>query len=803
MALYGWGYNGFGQIGALSESSRLQNNPNTRNALRSMSECKRSPKLISDDLDEVKMAAAGDDHSLVVTKNGEIFSIGRGNEGQLGINSTQSHDEFQTVISLKGCDMSSFVLDLEQDEDELDANFYAMGHLVGMQNVNARGHIYNRVVEESTNMWLNAERNVSENFDGKFFDAEGNESDDQSIENEDNGSKGNTSIFARLPGKKINCPFPIRVKSLKGIRISSVSAGYAHTCCVSTDGKLYVCGYNDQGQLGLGHRCYMREFVENIFMSRKKVHQTACGQHHTVARVSEIIDGQSKANIYSWGSGSLGQLGLGQMGLGQRVRNHLLPILLDETKDDRSNNISDIVDIACGSAHNVAVAADGRVYGWGHSEYNQQGNFGDMQGTKPVQASYFYRPRLIQGFGETKIVKASCGGNFSLGITSEGYLFSWGWHGNGVLGGGFDRANPSPERIPRLTGVKHISAGMNHALAVANRIDLSPHGKPALLDLVDDSKLADAKVAIVGGEIEDRKEIHVHRCIISVRCPQLDGNIAVASRFINEDEKERKLPVAELETELHADLNSDVLAALIVYIYSDRLKFKDEVHLTAIGKLGLSLGLPRLAALCANNQNWIQRQAWYPKNMAEIDIPTSTFYDDMNTLLESGKYADVRLHFKEDKAGSFFSFNAHKSLLCRYDYFRALLLGSFSESIANNTSSNSLPVIDLSGFVRDGLKDPSLFKFILIYIYSGFSEPPEHVAVDINAFSGVLTAAQALGIDGLVTSYERAAGEYAANGPIWAAEALEFAETFGLPRLSKICSELVALLSDDLEGSKG
>ncbi len=45
---------------------------------------------------------------------------------------------------------------------------------------------------------------------------------------------------------------PRRIPGLHKVRVSSVSAGYAHVLLLSEDGQLYAAGYNDRGQLGLG-----------------------------------------------------------------------------------------------------------------------------------------------------------------------------------------------------------------------------------------------------------------------------------------------------------------------------------------------------------------------------------------------------------------------------------------------------------------------------------------------------------------------------------------------------------------------
>ena len=53
---------------------------------------------------------------------------------------------------------------------------------------------------------------------------------------------------------------PILIKTPDSIKIASIAAGYAHTMLLTTTGQLYGCGYNDRGQLGLGHRINTSKF---------------------------------------------------------------------------------------------------------------------------------------------------------------------------------------------------------------------------------------------------------------------------------------------------------------------------------------------------------------------------------------------------------------------------------------------------------------------------------------------------------------------------------------------------------------
>ena len=47
---------------------------------------------------------------------------------------------------------------------------------------------------------------------------------------------------------------PVLAVGLERVRIVSVAAGHAHTCCIDSDGGLHTMGYNDRGQVSV--YCY-------------------------------------------------------------------------------------------------------------------------------------------------------------------------------------------------------------------------------------------------------------------------------------------------------------------------------------------------------------------------------------------------------------------------------------------------------------------------------------------------------------------------------------------------------------------
>eukprot|EP01042_Synura_sphagnicola_P001251 gene1251-1415_t len=160
--------------------------------------------------------------------------------------------------------------------------------------------------------------------------------------------------------KRVVQNVPVLVRGISNLNVVSVAAGYAHCMLLTSNGRLYSCGYNDRGQLGLNHRISTAEFKPvTVGHDQHFVVQVVCGQQHTMCRVVDRnhVTGVQPgspigANVYVWGSGMLGQLGLGRKGttggcLKPAVQAHLL-----------ESFPLGIRDISAGENFSVAVTVD-------------------------------------------------------------------------------------------------------------------------------------------------------------------------------------------------------------------------------------------------------------------------------------------------------------------------------------------------------------------------------------------------------------------------------------------------------------
>lgn len=77
----------------------------------------------------------------------------------------------------------------------------------------------------------------------------------------------------RIQCKRVIVPTPELISSLSHVKIVSLAAGFAHCIALTAQGMMYSCGYNDRGQLGLGHRISSSEFKVVDYMQGKVVLQ--------------------------------------------------------------------------------------------------------------------------------------------------------------------------------------------------------------------------------------------------------------------------------------------------------------------------------------------------------------------------------------------------------------------------------------------------------------------------------------------------------------------------------------------------
>ena len=173
------------------------------------------------------------------------------------------------------------------------------------------------------------------------------------------------------------------------------------------------------------------------FRSKAAGDITAYGSDMTFTTDSETVS----SAVWSWGRNNAGQLGNGSL------TNSSVPAAV--------NGLTDVVAVAAGSEHSLALKSNGAVWAWGQNYYGQLGNNSIINSPIPVPVS-----------GLSSVVAISAGGSHSLALKSDGTVWSWGFNGYHQLGTGVNGDSHVPVQVSGLSGVASISGGDIVSLAL-------------------------------------------------------------------------------------------------------------------------------------------------------------------------------------------------------------------------------------------------------------------------------------------------------------------------------------------------
>jgi alpha-tubulin suppressor-like RCC1 family protein len=171
------------------------------------------------------------------------------------------------------------------------------------------------------------------------------------------------------------CYLPIIIPGANNI--VSISAGSNHSLFLDKNGKVYSCGYNCSGQLGLEDNIDKYNLVQIQFPT--KIAEIAAGDLHSLALTEE-------GSIYSFGDNRHGKLGLSCANF------HDEPVWSPTLIPFPHK----IISIAAGMNHSLLLTLDGQVYSFG---CNSSGELGlDKLDTLQSDIKSRFVPTLIPNF---------------------------------------------------------------------------------------------------------------------------------------------------------------------------------------------------------------------------------------------------------------------------------------------------------------------------------------------------------------------------------------------------------------------
>ena len=194
----------------------------------------------------------------------------------------------------------------------------------------------------------------------------------------------------------------------------------------------------------------------------------AAGDDFTVAL-------RSDGTVWSWGKNTYGQLGTG-IAFDQNGRSNAAQEAAKNTpvqvifRDGAGAAINvNILSIAVGSNHVLAVTDEGKMYAWGLN------NFGQLGVNNEVGA--YSTPQLVtaaggQGGTLEKVARVAAGDEFSMALLENGSVYTWGNNTYGQLGINSYQKRTSPARLLGYNGggymssVAGIAAGGSHGMVI-------------------------------------------------------------------------------------------------------------------------------------------------------------------------------------------------------------------------------------------------------------------------------------------------------------------------------------------------
>ena len=241
------------------------------------------------DLPPVISVSCGEQHTLIITDDDNLWSCGRNDEGQLchldnKDRSNPQQTSFSNILKISvGCNHSIF----QNNKGEIFACGYNQAGQCGL------GHFNHPQITPS--FIHNAPPNIVHFVCGcdqsLFLDSEGN------VFSVGNNEYGQLGLGHNRNQNKLN-----KIPNIPPIKI--ISCVDASCYLIDFEGNLWTFGYNEDGQLGHGDE--KNKSIPKVINSVKDIQQISygsCGQH--------FFANNSQNQIFVTGANDFGQLGTG------------------------------------------------------------------------------------------------------------------------------------------------------------------------------------------------------------------------------------------------------------------------------------------------------------------------------------------------------------------------------------------------------------------------------------------------------------------------------------------------------------
>jgi alpha-tubulin suppressor-like RCC1 family protein len=215
-----------------------------------------------------------------------------------------------------------------------------------------------------------------------------------------------------------------------------ISAGLYHSLGVRQNGTAWAWGYGTFGQIGSGDTTF-RSSPVSVVGGFTDWCQVSAGFYHSLGV-------RQNGTAWSWGENNFGMLG------NNNINQQSSPVSV-------VGGFTDWCQVSSGRFHSLGVRTNGSAWAWGAAPSGELGNSSTTFRSSPVS--------VVGGF--TDWCQISAGEYYSLGLRQNGTAWSWGRNDNGRLGAGTTTNRSSPVSVVGgFTDWCQISAGTCHSLGL-------------------------------------------------------------------------------------------------------------------------------------------------------------------------------------------------------------------------------------------------------------------------------------------------------------------------------------------------
>ena len=327
---------------------------------------------------KVKAVSCGYSHTAIITEDGNLYSFGSNDYGQLGLGDNTNRDRPILVTVPDGLKVKvvscggNYTMIITEDGNLYSFGYNTFGQLGLGDNTEKDRPILVTVPDglKVKDVSCGGNHTVIMMEDGNLYSFGGN-------------NWGQLGL-----GDNINRDIPTLVTVPDALKVKAVSCGGSYTAIITNVGNLYTFGRNEYGRLGLGDFTDKNIPTLVTVPDGLKVKTVSCGSMHT-AIITE------NGNLYTFGNNYYGQLGLGNN------TNTNIPTLVNVP------GALKVKAVSCGGHHTVIITEDDNIYSFGHNFDGQLG-LGDRDNKN--------RPEFVSVQGASKVIAASCGGRNTIVI---------------------------------------------------------------------------------------------------------------------------------------------------------------------------------------------------------------------------------------------------------------------------------------------------------------------------------------------------------------------------------------------------